>query len=129
MIPGQVTGSKCSWGKGSDKFGIGSRVEVVAGKTKMIREIDGGSSHLSQNSAIAHFGIGDAEIADSVVVKWTGGGKQIFTSVKANTMLTVIEEEKPAESATIPVVITILLVLGAGIFLFRMFSSRLHVTN
>ena len=38
-------------GTDSETHGIGSRVEVVVGKTHMMREIDGGgSSHLSQNS-------------------------------------------------------------------------------
>ena len=45
----------------------------------MIREIDGGgSSHLSQSSTIAHFGAGNAAIADSIIVTWVGGKKQIF---------------------------------------------------
>jgi len=66
-------------------------VEVVIGKIKMIREIDGGSSHLSQNSTIAHFGLGAAALVDSVMVTWIGRNRQILTNQKVNTLLTVVE--------------------------------------
>jgi enediyne biosynthesis protein E4 len=75
----------------SDIHGIGSRVEVVAGKHRMIREIDGGSSHLSQNSTIAHFGLGDAMVVDSIIVTWVGGQQQIIVHQNANQLLTIKE--------------------------------------
>jgi hypothetical protein len=75
----------------SDIHGIGARVEVVSGKHRMIREIDGGSSHLSQNSTIAHFGLGDAMIVDSVIVTWVGGNRQILTNQQANSLLNIKE--------------------------------------
>lgn len=72
--------------------GLGSRIEVVTGKTRMIREIDGGgSSHLSQNSTIAHFGLGTATSADSIIVTWTGGKKQVLTNQNVDQLLTVVE--------------------------------------
>ncbi|MCP3932694.1 MAG: CRTAC1 family protein [Bacteroidetes bacterium] len=77
----------------SDHNGIGSRVEVYANNTIMIREIDGGSSHESQNSTIAHFGMKDQLTADSVIVKWLGGGGiQKLHNVPANQMIVVREE-------------------------------------
>lgn len=78
-------------GTDADTHGIGSRVEIVVGKIKMIREIDGGSSHLSQNSTIAHFGLGSVTAVDSVIVTWTGGKKQILTNQGVNKMLSIIE--------------------------------------
>ncbi len=82
----------------SETNGIGSRVEIVIGKTKMLREIDGGgSSHLSQNSTIAHFGLGKAKKIDSVIVTWVGGKKQILLDQNSNQVLTIreIEDRKP----------------------------------
>ncbi|MDH4091582.1 MAG: ASPIC/UnbV domain-containing protein [Cyclobacteriaceae bacterium] len=57
----------------------------------MIREIDGGSSHLSQNSTIAHFGLGTATSVDAVILKWIGGKEQVLTNQKVNTLLTITE--------------------------------------
>jgi enediyne biosynthesis protein E4 len=110
-------------GTDADTHGIGSRVEIVVGKIKMIREIDGGSSHLSQNSTIAHFGLGQATAVDSVIVTWTGGKEQILTNQPANKMLTVIEVpgEKGNKKAIVGVVLGSILIV---IVLLRYFVTR-----
>jgi hypothetical protein len=79
-------------GTEADINGIGSRVEIVADGLHMIREIDGGgSSHLSQNSTIAHFGLGKAQIVDSVIVTWVGGKKQVLLDQNVNQQLFISE--------------------------------------
>ncbi|MEM6697306.1 MAG: ASPIC/UnbV domain-containing protein, partial [Bacteroidota bacterium] len=79
-------------GQQSEANGLGSRVRIVVGNTQMIREIDGGgSSHLSQNSTLAHFGLGDATVVDSVIVDWIGGERQVLTQQAVNQLL-VVEE-------------------------------------
>lgn len=80
-------------GTGSEKHGLGARVKIVVnGTTQMMREIDGGgSSHLSQNSTIAHFGLGSANVVDSVIVTWPGGKKQVLVDQPVNQLLTVTE--------------------------------------
>ncbi|ULQ51561.1 CRTAC1 family protein [Flavihumibacter fluvii] len=79
-------------GINAETHGIGSKVEIEAGGRKMIREIDGGSSsHLSQNSVIAHFGLGNARSVDKITIYWTGGNKQEMTGVKCNQLLTITE--------------------------------------
>ncbi|MFK7811847.1 MAG: CRTAC1 family protein [Maribacter sp.] len=90
--------SKGNWlkikleGVDSEKNGIGSRVEIVTGNKRMIREIDGGgSSHMSQNSTIAHFGLGEATKIDSIKVVWVGGKTQLITNQPTNQLLTITE--------------------------------------
>ncbi len=79
-------------GVDAESHGIGSKIEVEAGGKKMIREIDGGSSsHLSQNSVIAHFGLGDALKVDKITVYWTGGNKQIIEGINCNQQITITE--------------------------------------
>ncbi|AQG80013.1 FG-GAP-like repeat-containing protein [Spirosoma montaniterrae] len=97
-------GAKGNWlkialkGLQAESHGIGSRIEVVVGGRRMLREIDGGaSSHISQNSTIAHFGLGNTAVIDSIIVTWTGGKRQILTKQKINTLLTI--SEIPEESA------------------------------
>ena len=84
----------------AESHGLGSRVEIVLnGKGRMIREIDGGgSSHLSQNSTIAHFGTGNASLVDSVIVTWTGGNRQVWVNQPVNRLLTVTEVAMPKKN-------------------------------
>lgn len=109
----------------SDKNGIGARVEVVTKGIRMIREIDGGgSSHLSQNSIIAHFGLGQANTIDSLKVIWPGGHTQLLTNQPINTLLTVTESERPPNYLlTIAIGILALVLLLGGIY-FRRKSTR-----
>ncbi|NAS10782.1 CRTAC1 family protein [Flavobacteriaceae bacterium R33] len=98
----------------AEKNGIGSKVEVVVGETRMMREIDGGgSSHLSQNSVIAHFGLGSAKKVDSVIVSWAGGKKQYILNPQINSLLTVteIEDKTNVFFIVLPVLIVIALLL------------------
>lgn len=115
-------GQKGNWiqvilkGVEAETHGIGSRVEVEAGGKKMIREIDGGaSSHLSQNSVIAHFGLGNASTIDKITVYWTGGNQQVINSVKANQVITITEtpqKKQPSTRYYILAVLGLAVVLG-----------------
>ena len=48
--------------------GIGARVYIEVKGGKQMREIQAGSNFVSQNPAVAHFGISDAEIIDNIQV-------------------------------------------------------------
>ncbi|MEM9836968.1 MAG: FG-GAP-like repeat-containing protein [Bacteroidota bacterium] len=86
-------------GKRSTTFGLGSSVKVYVDGQVLLREIDGGSSHLSQNSTIAHFGIGDATSVDSVVVQWIGGSAQTITNVPINRFIAIEQTEERGRSS------------------------------
>ena len=99
--------------------GIGSRVKIVLGDTQMIREIDGGgSSHLSQNSTIAHFGLGTANKVDSIIVTWTAGKKQIVTEQTANQLIHIEETPNEESRATWLLLAGLLLVAGLIVWYF-----------
>ena len=57
----------------SNRNGIGARVTVWAGGRRQIREVQSGSSYLSQNDFRLHFGLGQYATVDSVKVRWPGG--------------------------------------------------------
>lgn len=79
-------------GMQAESHGLGSRIEIEAGGKKMIREIDGGaSSHMSQNSVIAHFGLGAITKIDRITVYWTGGNEQSITNVPVNRQIVITE--------------------------------------
>ncbi len=78
-------------GKGSNTFGIGARLEAVAGVSKQVREVKTASSYLSQNSLTAHFGLGNAVSATELHLRWPGGRKQQYSSIPANRRLLMAE--------------------------------------
>ncbi len=81
-------------GINAESKGLASKVEIIIHGKHQIREIDGGgSSHLSQNTSIAHFGLGNSSKIDEIIVHWAGGFQQSIKNIAANQLL-IIEEEK-----------------------------------
>ena len=78
-------------GQISNRAAIGARVRVVAGGTRRIAEVSGGSGYMSQNSLTLEFGLGTAGSADSVIVSWPAGTVEIYTAVLADRRLTLTE--------------------------------------
>ena len=83
----------------NNKDAYGSQIRIVVNGKSWLTEINGGSSHASQNSSINHFGLGEATIVDSLIVQFLGGKQTILTNISANQMLVV--EEASALSTSI----------------------------
>ena len=79
-------------GNESTTRGLGARVKIVAERLNMIREVDGGSSHASQNSSILHFGLGQTKKIDSLIISWPGGKKQYLLNVDSNQLIEINEK-------------------------------------
>lgn len=106
-------------GTEAESHGLGSRVELVVNGKRMMREIDGGgSSHLSQNETMAHFGLGTANTIDSLIVTWTGGEKQVLLDQAVNQLITVVEPERPGLNPLVYLGI-FLGALGISLLVFR----------
>ena len=106
-------------GKRVESSGIGSRVTVFSRGRRMLREVDGGgSSHISQNSRVLHFGLGDAEVVDSVVVVWNGGQEQVVVGQAVNRVLEVVQEEVSGPGSSRLVWVGIILVAVTGFVLW-----------
>ena len=73
-------------------------MKIVSDDNKLMREVDGGSSHISQNTSILHFGLGDLNKIDSLIVTWPGGKKQILTEIPINDHINIDEIESKEES-------------------------------
>jgi hypothetical protein len=52
---------------------VGAQVEVESGGRRQVRPVLVGESVMGQHSTTLHFGLGDAEIVDSIRVRWPGG--------------------------------------------------------
>lgn len=55
----------------------------------MTRDIAAGDSYVSSHDPRLHFGLGRAEIADEVVVRWADGTRSVRTNVRARQFLVV----------------------------------------
>ena len=82
-------------GTRSPTLGIGSRVEVYIGEDLQVREVYGGSSHESQNSTRLHFGLGDHNLVDSLIIHWSASDKQVLSQISSNQLIQVEEEARP----------------------------------
>jgi hypothetical protein len=78
-------------GHRSNRDGIGARITAQLGATKLMHEIHGGGSYLSQSDLRAHFGLGKAEVVPSVEIRWPSGTIDRLDRVRANQFL-VVEE-------------------------------------
>lgn len=57
-------------GTTSNKFGVGSRISVYSGGREWTREVTIGTGYSTQNSYRLHFGIGEEDVIDSVIIHW-----------------------------------------------------------
>ena len=80
-------------GTASNRDGIGARIEVRSGKLTQSAEIRSGASYLSHNDLRAHFGLGQREAIDSLVVRWPSGLEERFENLSANRLVVLQEGE------------------------------------
>ena len=76
-------------GPGGGAIPIGTTVTVTAGGGKMTRDIASGDSYLSTHDPRLHFGLGKAERAEEVLVRWPDGTRSVRTDVPARQFLLV----------------------------------------
>jgi hypothetical protein len=85
----------------SNRSAIGARVRIVHDGMTQIREVNGGSGYLSQNSLMVEFGLGASTQVESVQVIWPrqlGQGQYhttLLTDVAADQILEIIESDDP----------------------------------
>jgi len=68
---------------------LGTRVTVTAGGRKMTRDLAAGDSYASTHDPRLHFGLGTAESADEVLVRWPDGTRSALKDVRARQFLVV----------------------------------------
>jgi hypothetical protein len=78
---------------GSNRDGIGARVEVWAGGRKQVAERVASSGYLSQDDGRLHFGLGVATKVDKVVVDWPSGREQTVEGAPVDRVLTIEEPQ------------------------------------
>jgi hypothetical protein len=78
---------------GSNRDGIGARVEVWAGGREQVAERVASSGYLSQDDGRLHFGLGAAGKVDKIVVHWPSGREQTLEGAGVDRVQTVEEPQ------------------------------------
>lgn len=78
-------------GTTSNADGVGCHVEVRVGDTRMHRMITIGTSFKSGQPLNAHFGLGDATVADEVKIYWPSGVVSSLLNVQGDQRLKIYE--------------------------------------
>jgi len=78
-------------GHTSNRDAIGAQIKVTAGKLTQYVTVSTAGSYLSSNDKRAHFGLGMANSADSIEIRWPSGIVQNLSNVAADQILKVDE--------------------------------------
>jgi hypothetical protein len=74
---------------GGTAIPVGATVTVTAGGRRMSRDVAAGDSYASAHDPRLHFGLGAAETADEVAVRWPDGTRTVRNDVRARQFLVV----------------------------------------
>ena len=81
-------------GSTSNRQGIGAKIRVTATvqgrRMTQLRQI-GGDDGWGTQEAIAHFGLGDAQVVESVRVEWPSGVVTVVSGARVNQVLSIAE--------------------------------------
>jgi hypothetical protein len=78
-------------GTRSNRSAIGAEVLVESGGSRQRRVVDGGMGFASQNDRRVHFGLGQNEWVDRVVIRWPSGRQQVVTNPAVDQFHTITE--------------------------------------
>ena len=80
-------------GTKSNRSGIGARLTLTTAGRRQLREVQSGSSYLTQNDLRAHFGLGAANRSERLEIRWPSGAMEVVADLPANQVITVREGE------------------------------------
>ena len=104
-------------GNASTRSAFGARIQVYSDSLFINHETDGGnSSHLSHNSTMAHFGLGNRKKIDSIKVIWVGGETTKINDIETNQRI-FIEEIQEFKKRSSEKIWWIIAFVALGLFL------------
>lgn len=100
-------GNKNHWvrvaprGLHSNRPGVGTKVEIKAGRLWQKQEVTAGSGYMSQSSMVPHFGLGKRTRVDTARLLWPGGVLQDEVQIAADSVLKIEELDRKGSSCPI----------------------------
>ncbi|WP_034044978.1 VCBS repeat-containing protein [Wocania ichthyoenteri] len=80
-------------GTSDNYFGVGTKVKIVKGKTKIYQEMLPTRGYLSSVEPILHFGLGNIKKIDTLEVIWPNGLKQYELDISTNKLIEVVQNK------------------------------------
>lgn len=78
-------------GKTANRDAVGARVELVCGKTRLVRHVMPTRSYLSQSELPVTFGLGPELKPERVIVHWPGGGQTEVANPGVDRVVDVVQ--------------------------------------
>jgi hypothetical protein len=75
-----------------NRFAYGAHLIGRAGDKIWTADVSPASSYLSSSDPRIHWGLGDLETLDSLTIRWPQGNMQTLKQVRADQILTIVEE-------------------------------------
>ena len=84
-------------GTESNRWGIGATVRIRVGDQRQASYLTLARGFMSASDPTVHFGLGDADAVEELVIEWPSGHRQTFTNLAANHFYTITEPTGPAD--------------------------------
>ncbi len=78
-------------GSRSNRTAIGARLILQTSHGRQIREIQSGSSYISQSDLRQHFGLGSESKVQKLVIRWPNGAMETFSNLESDRFVTIVE--------------------------------------
>ena len=79
-------------GTTSNASAIGTNVIIKTGDKMQMDQINGATGYASQSSLILHFGLGQSDTIDEMIIKWPSGIVETYYNLPVNQYYTIIEQ-------------------------------------
>ncbi len=86
----------------SNRDGIGAYLTLRAGGATQYRQHLAGQHRDAQDSALIHFGLGQATIVESLVITWPSGLVESYSGLNTNQVITLVEGSGPLPPTATP---------------------------
>ncbi len=78
--------------RGGNSAALGARAYLSSGGQTQMAEVGAGSSYLSQNDSIVHFGLGEHDVVDSLRVVWPDGKTEHHSDLTADRTIVLVHD-------------------------------------
>ena len=86
-------------GKRDNRNGLGAKITIHTAKGVQYNHATTAVGYNSSSDKRVHFGLGDASLVDRVDIHWPSGHTQSVSAVKADQILTIVQDESDGQDA------------------------------